>query len=196
MKHKYLYLSLIIIVVASITYYDYDKVNRATQFWGNNADACVAGQGCSLPEVRPGWEVGDTLENVNLYTVDGQVVKLYDLVQGKKNIYINLTTDWCTDCQEEQKELREIIPNLDEETIVIPVFISFRSDKTNVNQLKQYIKDQEFPFTSYVDENNTFLKHFKVNGTPTNIYVNHQGRIKIIGQEVSIKEMMVLENKE
>lgn len=196
MKHKYLYLSLLILVVGSITYFEYDKINKVENFWGENADVCVAGEGCNLPEVRPGWEVGDTLENVNLYTVDGEAVKLYDLVKGKQNIYINLTTDWCGDCKAEQEELRTIIPSLDEDTIIIPVFIAFRSEKTNHQQLQEYITQQDFPFTSYIDKNNTFLKHFQVNGTPTNIYANKNGRIKIIGQEVTIKQMMELENKE
>lgn len=190
MRYKYVILTLIVLFVFGVTFSDYMERKAISQFWQSSATSCQVGKGCSETKFRPGYEVGDTIQNITLYTPDDQKVKLYDLVKGKKHIYLNLTTDWCIDCQIEQQHLRQIMPTLSEDTIIIPIFVAFKSEKTNINQMKEYISQQQFDFPVYLDVNNSILNHFKVNGTPTNVYINDQGRIKVIAQEVSIKDLL------
>lgn len=191
MRSKYLILALVVVSVFGVTYYDYLEKKKIASFWESNQGVCEVGKGCSDVKVRPGYGVGDTIPNVTLYTPSGEKVKLYDLVKGKKNIYLNLGTDWCPDCIAERETFPKLFSALNEDTIIIPIFVVYKSDRTNIEQIKEYIKSQNFDFPVYIDVNNDLLHRFKVNGTPTNVYIDKTGRIKVIAQEQSLDKLMI-----
>lgn len=195
MKHKYIYLSLIIILVFTLTFNSYNEHKNIQNFWQTNNTECDINKGCSEVKVRPGYGVGDTIPDINLYTIDKEKVRLYDLVKGKKNIYLNFTTDWCETCNNERKNTSQLIKNLDSDSIIIPIFVTFKSEKTNIDQITQFIRDNHFDYPVYIDINNNLLNKFKINGTPTNVYIDQTGRIKIIAQELDVDELVALINK-
>ncbi len=195
MKYKYLYFFLIILSVLGITFADFYEKYQINQFFNKNSEACVIGKGCELSKIRPGFSVGDTIPNISLYPSEEKNVKLYDVIKNKKNIYLSIITDWCSDCKEELQQLANINQHINNETVVIPIFVVFNDEKTNITQIKNFIKTQNFPFVTYIDKNNTILQKFKINGTPTNIYINSKGRIKLIAQEQSLIDIIKLTYK-
>ena len=201
MKKKYLYLFLIILTIAAITIFNELEVKKVQSFWNTNANPigiCESGKGCTDNKNKlPGFGIGNIMPNITLYNNNGKQEKFFDIVKGKEHIILNLGTDWCSDCIEEKKRLVEMYSEIDENTIIINVFIDFENENnvTSQDSVKEYVQENDFPFPTYYDINNELLRNFNVNSSPTNIYINKSGQIKFIGQEITIEEVLKLISK-
>ncbi len=65
---------------------------------------CSNRKECDVDSRRKvGYHVGSRFPNVSLIDVNGKETKLYELMEGKEEFVINLSTDWCIDCSTEKK---------------------------------------------------------------------------------------------
>ncbi len=158
---------------------------------------CAQGEGCEVVDKRKtGYLVGDRFPNMKLTDPDGNTVNLYDLMEGKEKFVINLSTDWCSDCQREKKKLNQTYDELTDQNIgiaVIYINLSKDDDKksTNIEQIEKYLKENDFSFPTYVDYTNQFQDEINVTSIPVNFILDENAVIKSHSEEIDMDNLLL-----
>lgn len=151
------------------------------------------------PKIKTGYKVGQRIPNLKLTNAKGNVVNLYDLIEGKEKFILNLSADWCSDSQREKDKLEKVYSDFEENNIgvaVVYVNLSKESNekKTNVSQIENYLDKSNFSFPTFIDYDNSLMNKFEVSSVPTNIIIDEHGIIKGHTEEIDMDNLL-LENK-
>lgn len=160
-------------------------------------DNAVCGQdtGCSIKNEREkGYKVGDRIPNIALTDINGKETKLYDLMEGKDKFILNLSADWCSDCQREKDKLSKEYANLPDNVGVAVVYLNFSKDdgerSTSPEQIKKYIQEEDYPFPVFVDDG-SLLKAAGVTSIPVNFVLDATGVIKGHTEEIDMDNLLL-----
>lgn len=147
-------------------------------------------------KVKVGYQVGERIPNLKLTKADGSVENLYDLIEGKEKFILNLSADWCSDSQREKDKLNKVYKDLVSDKVgVAVVYVNLSKDdstkQTDINQIKSYIKDSNFTFPTFVDQNDELLNKFNITSVPTNIVLDKNGIIKGHTEEIDMDNLLL-----
>ena len=125
----------------------------------------------SEPNYRGGKVVGRQAPNVELETLDGEMINLNDY-QGK-TVMINFFNSWCIPCQEEEPALLEFSRQRESEDFV---FIGIVRDDSEKN-IREWAKGRELPFIVAFDQNEEAAIAFGTTGQPETYAINPSGQV-------------------
>lgn len=181
MKHKYLYLFLIILFVGTLTINTYRENQMIEEYWETKT------QKQDL-DVCPGYTVGKTISNFNLYLIDNEKENFYDLIKDYNQIYLNINILEDSNLELLEQIINKSNENSTKERIVIPIIIFQDLDNINQDQIKDFLAKNKLIDKVYFDSANIIKKNFKIKDN-TLIYINNIGTIEFIAlQEIFINE--------
>lgn len=193
--------TLLVLVAGNFTYsymqahkYDSDQLP-------NQETVCGEGGGCSLTdEVTYGFEVGDTIPNLTLTDFNGNEVMLYDLLEGKDKFILNLSVNWCSDCQRQNDKLQQYYSQLPENVGVAVVYVDFdKGDDPNKQAseelARQKIETEGYTFPTYYDYDDALLNEIEPTAVPVNFVLDGSGEIKGHTQEIDM-DILLQDNLE
>ncbi len=158
----------------------------------NQSEVCDTGSSCSVStNYKYGYNVGNVIEDITLTDLDGNESSLYDLMEGYEKIIISLEASWCSDCHRQDEKLINTYDSLDEDVLIIPVFTSYSKEgdaerTANYDTTVEYVNESglaELGIGIYYDYDDTLFDAFGRAGTPTNVVLDTNGRIKAISLE-------------
>ncbi len=196
---------ILIILIALIVGLGYIKINGKKVNYPNMQSAsevCGAGEGCNVEDNRQvGYEVGDHFPNIELTDIEGNTSKLYDLMEGKDKFVVNLSVDWCSDCQREKDKLNKSYAKLEKNNIgVAVVYINLSKDEaersTNIDQIKNYLNDKKYDFPTYIDYNDKLLNSINVTSIPVNFVLDKNAVIKSHSEEIDMDNLLLDNNQD
>lgn len=192
-------IALILIGLAGLSFFLTQP--KTAEVITEESEVCGLGGGCSISDKRViGYNVGNQLPNLELKTLDGDVVYLYDMLKGKDKFILSLSADWCSDCQRQDQKLSDYYPKLPDNYGAAVLFVDYTSaDKTkttNKKQVKEFTDKMNYNFPYFWDENNSIAKKFGgVLATPTNIVLDSNAIIKAKTEEIDM-DILFMDNKE
>lgn len=159
----------------------------------NSESSCIV-----KPRSEIGTQVGYTIDNYTLTSLDGEQVKLYDLIKGKDKVIISLEASWCSDCHRQDTKYNQMYESLPDDVLVIPVFTSYSKEDdvtktSNLANSQTYMEENNYEFDAYYDVDDVLWEDFDAVGTPTNIVIDGNGVIKAISLEYDL-DILLLEN--
>ena len=98
-------------------------------------------------------------------TVDSEKI----MNNGKKTLMI-VAAEWCPHCKEELPEVQRFD---DANKDKVNVIVVFTNNNTNLGKTQTYVKDNEYTFPAYYDEDGTVTRGFAVDGFPFNLKINN-----------------------
>ncbi len=164
-----------------------------------SSGVCTSESSCVVnPRTEIGTQVGYTIDNYLLTTLDGEQVELYDLIQGHDKVIISLEASWCSDCHRQDAKYNQMYNSLPDDVLVIPVFTSYSKEDdptktSNLENSRAYMQENGYEFEAYYDVDDVLWKDFDAVGTPTNIVLDGEGVIKAISLEYDL-DILLLEN--
>ncbi len=200
-KQKIIILS--IIIIGLIITFGYIKIKSSKVTYPNmesSSEVCGVGEGCNVEDNRQiGYKVGDHFPNIELTDIDGNTSKLYDLMDGKDKFVVNLSVDWCSDCQREKDKLNKSYAKLEENNIgAAVVYINLSKDdaerSTNINQIEDYLKSEKYNFPTYIDYNDKLLNKINVTSIPVNFILDKNAVIKSHSEEIDMDNLLLDNN--
>ena len=88
---------------------------------------------------------------------------------GKKTLFI-IAAEWCPHCKEEMPEVQKFYDaNKDKVNIVVV----YSNSQSNIGKVQTYIKDNEYTFPVYYDEDGFITNGFGIQGFPFNLKINN-----------------------
>ncbi len=196
---------LLIVVIGFIIGFSYIKMNGSKVTYpnmDNTSEVCGSGEGCNVEDNRQiGYEVGNHFPNIELTDINGKTSKLYDLIEGKDKFVLNLSVDWCSDCQREKDKLNKSYAKLEENNIgVAVVYINLSKDdaerSTNIKQIEDYLNTKKYKFPTYVDYNDDLLNTINVTSIPVNFILDKNAVIKSHSEEIDMDNLLLNNNQD
>lgn len=196
---------LLIVVIGFIISFSYIKMNGSKVTYpnmDNTSEVCGSGEGCNVEDNRQiGYEVGNHFPNIELTDINGKTSKLYDLMEGKDKFVLNLSVDWCSDCQREKDKLNKSYAKLEENNIgVAVVYINLSKDdaerSTNIKQIEDYLNTKKYKFPTYVDYNDDLLNTINVTSIPVNFILDKNAVIKSHSEEIDMDNLLLNNNQD
>ncbi|MCP3740954.1 TlpA family protein disulfide reductase [Rossellomorea sp. BNER] len=117
----------------------------------------------------PGPEIGSVAPAFSLESVEGEEVKLTDLV-GKK-VILNFWATWCPPCKEEMPELQSFYEKNKDEVEVLAINMDPDAE------IKSFLKDYGVTFPVLLDDNDIVNQLYEVMSMPTTIVIDKNGKI-------------------
>lgn len=116
-------------------------------------------------------EAGDKYIDFELETLDGDVVKVSDLLENQ-GVILNFWGTWCKPCREEMPDINELYNEFDRDVEVIAVNV-----RESNQQINQFLKSlpTEMDFTIALDRDRDVTKAYNVGPMPTTIAINKEG---------------------
>lgn len=165
-----------------------------------NADVCGLGEGCLASTAEYGYNVGDVMPDTTLTDIEGNEYQLYDLMEGKDKVILSLEASWCDDCHRQDVKYNQFYENLPDNVLYLPIYTSYSKEddpekQANLETTKAYLNDKGYEYKAYYDTNDKLWKKFQAKGTPTNIVLDKNARIKAISLEYD-SDILLLKNTE
>lgn len=182
---------VLLVVVIGAGYFAL-KPTEAVPLASDDAAVCGLGEGCNISDKRvQGFEVGNQMPNIELKTIDGEIVNLYDLLEGKDKFILSLAADWCSDCERQDDKLNQYYNELPESYGAAVLYVDYTSSDgtktTSADQVKSYLEEKQYVFPTFWDENNKIAEQFGgVLATPTNIVLDENAIIKAKTEEIDM----------
>lgn len=117
-----------------------------------------------------------TLPNVDVKTLEGQVVNTSTFENDGKPIIISFWATWCAPCKKELNNIHEVYAEWQEETGVKLIAISI-DDARFLSRVKPYINTSEWEYEVYSDANQDLKRAMNVNNVPHTFLLNGNGEI-------------------
>lgn len=114
---------------------------------------------------------------------DGKMCQNTELAKGKKLLLIDFWASWCAPCRKSIPELKEIYEKFSKQGLEI---ISISIDKNKADWLKA-LGEENFPWPSLWDTQNTFSDKFNGKAIPTFVLVDGNGLV--LSDTVTILEL-------
>ena len=127
--------------------------------------------------------IGQILPNFTFETADTQQKTPADF-KGKKVVYVAWAS-WCPDCQQELPILNEL--RKDYQDSVEFVLINLLVKGETPEKAQAFLKEKRLEFNYYSDKEKSFQKALEIHSIPTMIFVDQEGNIKNVIDEVKDK---------
>lgn len=166
-----------------------------------NDVGCGQGEGCLSSTASYGYQVGNIMPDTTFTDLEGNETTLYEMMEGKSKVIISLEASWCSDCHRQDAKHQEYVDaGVPEDILLIPVYTSYSKEENtekiaNLDTTKAYLQETGYTYESYFDTDNKLWDAFNAAGTPTNIVLDSNARIKAITLEYDF-DTLLLENKE
>ena len=118
-------------------------------------------------------EAGDDYIDFELETLDGDIVKVSDLLENQ-GVILNFWGTWCKPCREEMPDINELYNEFDREVEVIAVNV--RESNQQINQFLNSLPE-EMDFTIALDRERDVTRAYNVGPMPTTIAINRDGTV-------------------
>ena len=103
---------------------------------------------------------------------------------GKPTVYYAWAS-WCPDCQQELPILNELRKEYQDSIEFVPVNLLVKGETPEKGQA--YLKDNQLEFNYYSDKEKNFQKALEIHSIPTMIFVDQDGKIKNVIDDVKDK---------
>ena len=127
--------------------------------------------------------IGEAMPTVTVVTADSKEKTSTDL-KGKKTVYVAWAS-WCPDCQQELPILNELRKDYQDTIEFVPVNLLVKGETPEKGQ--SYLKDNQLEFNYYSDKEKNFQKALEIHSIPTMIFVDQEGKIKNVIDDVKDK---------
>ena len=127
--------------------------------------------------------IGEAMPTVTVVTADSKEKTSTDF-KGKKTVYVAWAS-WCPDCQQELPILNELRKDYQDTIEFVPVNLLVKGETPEKGQ--SYLKDNQLEFNYYSDKEKNFQKALEIHSIPTMIFVDQEGKIKNVIDEVKDK---------
>lgn len=127
--------------------------------------------------------IGQALPNFIFETADTQQKTPADF-KGKKIVYVAWAS-WCPDCQQELPILNELRKEYQDSIEFVLVNLLVKGETPEKAQA--FLKDKGLEFNYYSDKEKSFQKALEIHSIPTMIFVDQEGKIKNVIDEVKDK---------
>ena len=127
--------------------------------------------------------IGEAMPTVTVVTADSKEKTSTDF-KGKKTVYVAWAS-WCPDCQQELPILNELRKDYQDTIEFVPVNLLVKGETPEKGQ--SYLKDNQLEFNYYSDKEKSFQKALEIHSIPTMIFVDQEGKIKNVIDEVKDK---------
>ena len=127
--------------------------------------------------------IGEALPNFAFETADAQQKTPADF-KGKKIVYVAWAS-WCPDCQQELPILNELRKEYQDTIEFVPVNLLVKGETPEKAQA--FLKEKGLEFNYYSDKEKSFQKAIEIHSIPTMIFVDQEGKIKNVIDEVKDK---------
>ena len=127
--------------------------------------------------------IGEAMPNVTIITADSKEKTSADF-KGKKTVYVAWAS-WCPDCQQELPILNELRKEYQDTIEFVPVNLLVKGETPEKGQ--SYLKDNQLEFNYYSDKEKNFQKALEIHSIPTMIFVDQEGKIKNVIDDVKDK---------
>ena len=125
---------------------------------------------CGTKEFSVDVDGKGKVPNFELKDLNGKSADLGKIMKnGKKTLFI-VAAEWCPHCKEELPEVQKFY---DANKDKVNVIVVFTNNNTNLGKTQTYVKDNEYTFPAYYDENGTVTRGFAVDGFPFNLKINN-----------------------
>lgn len=177
----------VLIILAVGGYFLYNYLYPAV-----DEESCELGSSCSVSSFEPteGLEVGNIIPNIDLQTMDGETIKLYDAIGDNERFVLNFSTDWCPDCHREKQKLQAAYDSFEN----LDVAVVYINRESTLEQAKEYVEKENWTFPVYYDVNSTLQNQFGVYRVPYNIMIkkDKEGNfiIKSKSEEIDMDNLM------
>lgn len=117
--------------------------------------------------------LGDSYVDFELETLDGEVMKLSEVLEDS-GVILNFWGTWCKPCVEEMPDLEDMYSTRDEAFEIIAVNVS-----ESPQQINQFIRglDGSISFPIVLDRSRDVSRAYSVGPMPTTIAINQEGVI-------------------
>lgn len=127
--------------------------------------------------------IGEAMPNVTIVTADSKEKTSADF-KGKKTVYVAWAS-WCPDCQQELPILNELRQSYQDTIEFVPVNLLVKGEIPEKAQA--FLKEKGLEFNYYSDKEKSFQKALEIHSIPTMIFVDQEGNIKNVIDEVKDK---------
>ena len=127
--------------------------------------------------------IGQVLPNFTFETADTQQKTPADF-KGKKIVYVAWAS-WCPNCQQELPILNELRKEYQDSIEFVLVNLLVKGETPEKAQA--FFKEKGLDFIYYSDKEKNFQKALEIHSIPTMIFVDQEGKIKNIIDEVKDK---------
>ena len=127
--------------------------------------------------------IGEAMPTVTVVTVDSKEKTSADF-KGKKTVYVAWAS-WCPDCQQELPILNELRKEYQDSIEFVPVNLLVKGETPEKGHA--YLKDNQLEFNYYSDKEKNFQKALEIHSIPTMIFVDQEGKIKNVIDDVKDK---------
>lgn len=138
-------------------------------------------------DLEIGLQEGNKAPNFGLKTLDGQEVKLSDMV-GKK-VILNFWATWCPPCKAEMPHMQKFYEEQKNNQVTI-LAVNLTTSEKSSNNIGAFVKDYGLTFPIVLDSDGQVGQTYQAVTIPTSYIIDTKGviRKKIIGP--MDKEMM------
>ncbi len=195
---------IIISAIFSLKQFQSKQLEAKVMQLPNNSGLCSNDGGCEIKEsTKFGFEVGNYIPNFDIIDLEGNRTPIYDIIQGKERVILNLTVNWCSDCHREKQKLDQYYEELPSTYEVLPVYINYSRTLEDSNELDpdktsnkettiQYLAENNYTFKSYYDEDNYLFDNVEITHVPSNIVIDKHGKVKAHTEEVDLDHLFYL----
>lgn len=118
---------------------------------------------------RPEVAVGSPAPDFTVRTLDGERVSLSDL-KGK-TVVLNMWATWCGYCRIEMPEMEDAHQKYQDQGVVILAL----NVQESYSRVKQFIEEEGFTFSVWLDSDGSVAKAYRVSGLPTTFFIDGDG---------------------
>ena len=127
--------------------------------------------------------IGEAMPTVTVVTADSKEKTSTDF-KGKKTVYVAWAS-WCPDCQQELPILNELRKDYQDTIEFVPVNLLVKGETPEKAQA--FLKEKGLEFNYYSDKEKSFQTALEIHSIPTMIFVDQEGKIKNVIDEVKDK---------
>jgi len=116
------------------------------------------------------------LPNTTIKQLNGRPIKFNKIFEEGKVTLVSFWATWCIPCKAEIKNIKEKLPEWQEETEFNFATVSI-DDSRAAAQVKGYTKSQGWTWETYLDQNSDLKRSLNFQNVPFTIIVNQEGKI-------------------
>jgi peroxiredoxin len=139
---------------------------------------------CGVCVLANAQNIGQTLPEVKIKDLQGNIVSAKDLVNKDGVAFISFWATWCKPCVNELNAVNDYIEEWKSEAN-IKVFAVSVDDSRSVGRVRSFVSGRKWSFDVFTDENADLKRALNVNDVPHAFIINKEG--KIVWQHTSYK---------
>ncbi|MGB1239185.1 MAG: peroxiredoxin family protein [Pseudomonadales bacterium] len=126
--------------------------------------------------------LGDDAPQFTLQTLEG---KNFDLSQyrGEKPVYLVFWATWCPICRAEIPHIKKLYQELGDKVEFLAVNVGFQD---SLEKAKIYREEHALPYPVAFDEGTVITRDYKVVGTPWQVVIDINGKVRYFSNETPV----------